>query len=170
MAWLFVSGQMRLFLDTEFADPEAKELVSLALVSDDGKKQFYAERQPLPARATAFVQQYVYPLLDGGAAAIDTATFTTQLRAFLLSIDAPHVIYDFPDDLRLLHYAIQGFDLPRRVADSLGRVPEIEGTLTLGGDVMRFTEAWFAEHPQAKRHHALVDAQALRAGWIKANR
>jgi hypothetical protein len=160
---------MRLFLDTEFADQEAKELVSLALVSEDGKKQFYAEREPLPARATPFVQQYVYPLLDRGSAAMDVPTFTKRLRAFLLSVDAPHVIYDFPDDLRLLRHAIHGFDLPSDVADSLGQIQEVEGTLTLGGDVMRFAEAWFAEHPQAKRHHALVDAHALRIGWLKAN-
>lgn len=159
---------MRLFLDTEFADQEAKELVSLALVSEDGEKQFYAEREPRPVEATWFVQRYVYPLLDGGSAAMDAATFTKELRAFLLSIEGPHVIYDFPDDLRLLRYAIHGFDLPSGLADSLGDVPEVEGTLTLGGDMMRFTEAWFAEHPQAKRHHALVDAHALRMGWLKA--
>lgn len=160
---------MRLFLDTEFADPEARQLVSLALISEDGEKQFYAERDPLPDLATPFVQRHVYPLLDRGLAAMDTATFTKRLRAFLGSVDAPHVIYDFPDDLRLLRYAIQGFDLPRSIADSLGEAPEVEGTLTLGGDVMRFTEAWFAEHSRAKRHHALVDAHALRAGWLKAN-
>jgi hypothetical protein len=46
------------------------ELVSLALVSEDGEQVFYAERSPLPAEPTQFVQQVVYPLLEGGTAAL----------------------------------------------------------------------------------------------------
>lgn len=37
-----------LFLDTEWADLVGDELVSLALISEDGRRLFYAERSPLP--------------------------------------------------------------------------------------------------------------------------
>lgn len=40
---------MILFIDTEWADAFASELVSLALVSDCGRFEFCAERDPLPA-------------------------------------------------------------------------------------------------------------------------
>jgi hypothetical protein len=45
-----------LFLDTEWADLPGEELVSLALISADGRDQFYAERDPLPSDATDFVR------------------------------------------------------------------------------------------------------------------
>ena len=59
-----------LFLDTEWADPEGRELVSLALVSQDGEAVFYAERDPLPVNPTGFVKDSVYPLLDRGSVAL----------------------------------------------------------------------------------------------------
>lgn len=42
---------MNLFLDTEWADVIGNELMSLALVSEDGRHTFYAERDPLPSGA-----------------------------------------------------------------------------------------------------------------------
>jgi hypothetical protein len=39
------------FLDTEWADPLAKQLVSLTLVSEDGLYEFYAEIEPSAADA-----------------------------------------------------------------------------------------------------------------------
>jgi hypothetical protein len=83
---------MKLFLDTEFADPDARELVSLALVSEDGNQVFYAERDPLPLFATAFVRQHVYPLLDRGRAAMYDNLFSATLCAFLERVEDPHII------------------------------------------------------------------------------
>lgn len=47
---------MILFIDTEWADVLASELVSLALVGDCGRYEFYAERDPLPDKPTDFVR------------------------------------------------------------------------------------------------------------------
>lgn len=161
---------MNLFLDTEFADCGATQLVSLALVSEDGRQEFYAERDPLPAEPTAFVAKHVYPLLNRGDAAADDATFTTRLRAFLATVEYPHVIYDFPFDWHLFDLALRGFDLPAEIAAACGPVPRLSGTLANGSAVTEYTEAWFAAHPDAKRHHALMDARAYRAGWLRAHR
>jgi hypothetical protein len=51
---------MMLFIDTEFADQTARELVSIALVSQDGRFEFYAERDPLPAAPSDFVRTVVF--------------------------------------------------------------------------------------------------------------
>lgn len=77
---------MKLFLDTEFADLECAELVSLALVSKDGKHEFYADRDPLPAEATNFVRQNAYPLPKRGSAALEDAMLTRQLLAFASTV------------------------------------------------------------------------------------
>jgi len=52
------------FLDAECADVTGSELVSLALVNEDGDRHFHAERADLPESPTEFVCQSVYPLLQ----------------------------------------------------------------------------------------------------------
>lgn len=42
---------MRLYLDTEWADPEGKQLVSLALVDSAGRSRYYREIAPLPLKS-----------------------------------------------------------------------------------------------------------------------
>lgn len=95
-----------LFLDTEWADVLGAELVSLALVSADGRHRFYAERNPLPANPTDFVKVAVYPLLDRDDTALSDAAFTTELRRFLCAIDAPCVLFDYFNDRALLWHAL----------------------------------------------------------------
>lgn len=159
----------RLFLDTEFADQHGMELISLALVGEDGQHEFYAERDPLPDEATDFVRENVYPLLDRGAAALDDITFTMRLRSFLGAMDAPHIIYDYSGDWRLLMIALSGFNLPREAAVACGPMPRVEGTHEKRSAIEEYTQAWFDDHPRATRHHALVDARALRAAWLRVS-
>jgi hypothetical protein len=65
-------GPTYLFLDTEWADAAGTELVSLALVSEDGLHRFYAECAQLPASPTPFVAEVVCPRLQRGETALDT--------------------------------------------------------------------------------------------------
>ena len=83
---------MYFFLDTEWADPIGSELVSLALVSEDGAYRFYAERDLLPTTPTDFVRHVVYPLLERGPAALSDQAMTTGLRAFLGASPEPVVL------------------------------------------------------------------------------
>jgi hypothetical protein len=160
------------FLDTEWADLEGSELVSVGLVSMDGTQTFYAERDPLPQRPTDFVRSVVYPLLERGPAAVPDAVFVHQLRSFLKSMRNPIVIYDYRNDGELLRAAIAGLDLlPSELVHCTD--PPTEMTLSLLQDpvVAALLEDWFAAHPQeaARRHHALTDANALRMAWCAAN-
>lgn len=160
-----------LFLDCEWADVLGSELVSLALVSLDGERRFYAERNPLPAQPTDFVRAVVYPLLDRGAFALPDAEFTTRLRRFLCGIPAPCVLFDYPNDGALLRYALAGFDLPALDADACGPMP-VQVTIQLIRErlVAMLLEDWFQAHPDAaaRRHHAMVDAEALCQAWSAA--
>ena len=63
-----------LFLNCEWADTLASELVSLALVpADPALPEFYAERLVQPENSTLFVAAAVYPLLDRGRAAMSAS-------------------------------------------------------------------------------------------------
>lgn len=157
-----------LFLDTEWADSAGTELVSLALVSADGAHRFYAERDPLPACPTRFVAEHVYPLLDRGPAALVDEKFTQSLRRFLQSIDAPTVLFDCHTDGVLLRHALAWFG--DSCIASHQALP-VRPVLTLMHRGFHFTlllESWFAADPlrAARRHHAAVDAEALRSTWL----
>jgi len=109
---------MILFIDTEWADVLASELVSLALVSDCGRYEFYAERNPQPERPTGFVRSVVHPLLERGDRALPDGQFTTALHKFFddaLSVARRGkvlVAFDHRNDIALLEYALDGFESP----------------------------------------------------------
>lgn len=158
-----------LFLDTEWADAMGSELVSLALISEDGINKFYAERDPLPEVPTDFVRSVVYPLLERGRWCMSDQVMTTGLRAFLGSIEGPIVVADYPNDLALLQYVIAGFELSGDQAEACGPIPKPVMTRMLKEGAMgKLIEDYFAGHPEvaARRHHALVDAEALRMAWL----
>ncbi len=152
-----------LFLDCEWADVFGTELVSIALVSINGKQVFYAERKVLPADPTPFVAHVVYPLLDRGDRAMADADMTRALRVFMILIDEPCICYDFGNDRTLCQYVLDGFE----ISEPDGPKP-IDLRWQLMSDLSRFIERWWAEHPEcrARRHHALTDAMALRAVYL----
>lgn len=154
----------RLFLDCEWADTLDSELVSLGLVDETGQHRFYSEVDPLPKQPTDWVRAVVYPLLEHGYAARQEVAFTRDLRAFLARFDDPFVLFDYRSDGALFSYALAGFDLPDAVLATLPPAPKVSKTLILREDVRQGIEQWFREHPEQanRRHHAGVDAEALR--------
>jgi hypothetical protein len=157
------------FLDTEWSDADGRDLVSLALIDESGEHRFYAERAELSPNPTEFVRRCVYPLLDRGALSLSDAAFTTALRAFLRASANPAVMADYPTDLQLLQWALDGCGLPTAQTANCGPKPNlIQTRMWKEGLARRLVEDWFVAHPElsAKRHHALVDAQALRMAWL----
>ena len=165
---------MILFLDTEWADAFANEIVSLALVSDCGRFEFYAERDPLPVDATAFVRTVVYPLLDRGDRARVDADFTRSLHEFFGEVqrasrpDRITVAYDHRNDLDLLGIALDAFGLPETpLRPAFDELP----LMTLGMEYQQAIETLFAADARtsARRHHALIDARVSRDAWRHVN-
>ena len=160
-----------LFIDTEWADQLANEIVSMALVSDCGQFEFYAERDPLPAEPTEFVRTTIFPLLERGKHALSDACFTQELHKFFRAAQTAakpgkvKVAYDHRNDLDLLGIALEAFHLP----DTPPR-PAFD-TLDLGSTGPAFAqsvEACFAKDDtlRARRHHALVDARVNRDAYL----
>jgi len=151
-----------LFLDTEWADVAGVELVSIALISEDGRHRFYAECAQLPEAPTPFVADVVYPLLERGAASMDANALREALWTFLTSNAPAYVLADFPNDVRLLRSALAG-------GTSGGQLPTGISTTVIDkeGSTAQWVEAWFRSRPMlaARRHHAMIDAQALRMAW-----
>jgi hypothetical protein len=162
---------MMLFLDTEWADELATELVSLALIGHDEQYVFYAERHPLPDKPMDFVRSVVYPLLQRGESAMPDFSFAARLQTFIEEVtlatdERPTIAYDYSADRGFFDYAYGGFE---------GRGPSLAPVdyfylETLDPRYSLGFEAYFSSDQQAAatRHHALTDARAARAGYLAA--
>lgn len=168
---------MRLFLDTEWAvqPDQGVELVSLGLVSEDEQYVFYAECDPLPPEAPDFVHMAVYPLLQRGEFAKEPNQLAEALRDFICKVsradsEPPVICYDFPMDAQLFKEAWGG------LAGAVGCItaPEVRwySLNALAPHYWSGVERYFSASPDAsaRRHHALVDARAARAGFLHAMR
>lgn len=151
-----------LFLDCEWADVLASQLVSIGLVSTDLHHMFYAERDPLPADPIPFVRVAVYPLLERGNAAMPDALLIRNLRTFLAVISNPSICYDSPHDRALCQFVLDGMDEPEPEG------PEPSGIRWQRLELDTARERWWRDHTehQSQRHHARMDALALRGAWL----
>lgn len=155
---------IRLFLDSEWSNDGLREVVSLALISEDGEHVFYAERDPLPAIPSSFVRENVYPLLNRGQAAMADSVMTHALRSFLEPLGNCEIFADAPLDFSMLSRVWNG-------RDRAPPEPPFRTRLAREGNLMPRVERYFELNPDQRelRHHALIDAMALRSAWIVEN-
>lgn len=153
---------INLFVNCGWADPHAEQLVSLARISEDGQHRVYAEVSPLPNRPTAFVQAVVYPLLEHGWMSMRAHDLTESLRRFFAQHHDPVVIFDYPDDGKLLRRALQGTRTP-------SELPIYREALVARESIFPLIERHCRERTEVakRRHHAGVDADALRWAWCQ---
>jgi len=141
----------RYFLDTEFTDFDTFQLISVAIVGEDGR-EFYGEsadfERPL---CSDFVREVVLPQLGQfPGRSLPVAQLRDELRAWLLSVPIkpkPVLCYDFQGDFDLVGHLLGG-PLPRGWKDE---------NVAQRIDAQRFIE-YIAEH--GGEHHALHDARA----------
>lgn len=141
----------RYFVDTEFTDFIDCQLISVAIVGEDGR-EFYGERSDFaPSGWSEFVRAAVLPQLGRiSGRSMPLPQLRAELRAWLLAIPAK--------PKRVLCFDYQGdYDLVLDLLD--GPIPSGWVCEHVGGrlDVERL-ERYSREH--GGRHHALHDARA----------
>jgi hypothetical protein len=153
---------MLLFLDTEYTGYGQTEpgLISLALVAEDGRREFYVELADTweAADCTGFVRRQVLPLLDGSPLTLEQAR--VALRDWLAA--APRHVQaacDSATDFRFL-LALLGVPRPGNLdARYFDLRPLIDATV-----YDATVAAYYRTDPHM--HHALTDARAYRSGWL----
>jgi hypothetical protein len=143
---------MRLFVDTEFTDFIDCDLISIALVADDGR-EFYGERSDYDdASCTAFVREAVIPQLGQYPGRV----FTREaLRAALLTWLAQ---FDHDQERMLCFDYVGDWGL---FVDLVGEVPNGWTACHIGCALdAECSERYFRQY--GGRHHALCDARANR--------
>lgn len=148
---------MLVFFDTEFTDFIQIDLISVGLVAEDGR-EFYAERNDYRQEdCSDFVREAVLPLLRRFPnARFSEAQLSFRLREWLASLGPFTLACDSFHDRDLL-------------IDLLGDMPpNFEGWLNLNEHMSEaYRQAEAAFHSGGwPWHHALYDAQAMRAGWL----
>ncbi|ENG0237448.1 3'-5' exoribonuclease [Burkholderia multivorans] len=152
---------MLLFLDTEYTGlgPQPK-LISLALVAEDGSREFYAELADTwtPDDCTPFVQREVLPLLAGPR--LLRADACAALREWF--DHAPRAVQAACDSETDWHFLLDllGRPLPANLADRHYDLRPLIDTTIYDRTVAASYTA------DAREHHALADARAYRRGWL----
>lgn len=155
---------MLIFLDTEFTAFVRPDLISIALVAEDGR-EFYAERTDYHREdCSDFVGETVLPLLGRVPDAACTRTeLTCRVRKWFEALPEPAIIiFDYERDWLLLADAYLGCDHqkpPANVGETLHLDRfAITHPLFERAQNNTYTQDW-------PPHHALADARALMAGY-----
>jgi hypothetical protein len=155
---------MLVFLDTEFTDFVRPDLISIALVAEDGR-EFYAERTDYRREdCNDFVRETVLPLLGRvPGAACNCQKLTRRLRAWIEQLPEPAtIIYDFGIDWLLLADACLGSDYRQPPANAGERLHLDSDVITHPAFAQALNFTYTQDWPP---HHALADARALMAGY-----
>lgn len=146
---------MLIFLDTEFTDLRAPELISLGLVAEDGR-EFYAEFADFRLEAcTPFVRREVLPLLGDPTHRRSREAIALDLRCWLVPYAKRPTAVAFDDDRDWLL-------LIRLLREHL---PITFSGRPIGGCICReVLEDWYLQ-PGVRRHHALDDARGNRHAY-----
>ncbi|TCG03112.1 hypothetical protein BZM27_50940 [Paraburkholderia steynii] len=153
---------MLLFLDTEYTGfgQLRPKLISLALVAEDGRREFYVELTDTWTLddCTAFVKSKVISVLSGPC--MPRAEARVELLTWLEH--APRsvkVACDSETDWHLL-LDLLGTPLPANLADHYYDLRPLVDTTIYDRTVAGYYRI------DAREHHALVDARAYRRGWL----
>jgi len=141
----------RYFIDTEFTDWKDSQLISVAIVSEDGR-EFYGECSDFELSACSeFVRATVLPQLGGfPGRSMPASQLASELQAWLLAAPTkpkPVLCYDSDCDYELVTHLLGG-SLPRGWGHE---------NVFLKIDAERL-EQYIAAH--GGEHHALYDARA----------
>jgi hypothetical protein len=151
----------KVFLDTEFTDFIDCDLISIGMVTEDGRAQFYGERNDFRRDwCKDAVRFNILPML-GGVASLNRTDLRAAIESWLNSVGGTlQFVCDASVDWELL---IDLFD---------GTLPSVVAGCTLLVEPRTsnaFNEAVYKYHsaPGQPWHHALHDACANRAGWLE---
>src|SRR5471032_45559 len=151
---------MLIFLDTEFTDSLDCDLISIAMVSEDGKHELYIERSDYRAEwCNSFVHAAVLPQLGNAGPALDRQQLADRLMTWFATLNSSvTVACDSFTDWELLIDALGDV----RPANLIGR-NDLQDALR--SPVFQHAAVQHHEHG-GHWHHSLHDARAHRQGWL----
>ncbi len=153
---------MLLFVDTEFTDFIDCDLISIGIVSEDGR-EFYAERSDVDlSRCSDFARAAVLPQLGREPATVGTEQdIGAALQQWLAQFEQVEACFDYPTDFEWFYYLT-------RDPETLVLPDWIEGRNIRGELAAVDIERYWQENGR-QAHHALHDAKANRFAFLLTN-
>jgi len=148
---------MLIFIDTEFTDFKNAELISIALVPEDGRQEFYAELPVNLCKCSEFVLSTVVPQLGKVATAQCTRNELQGRLSLWLEQFAHHspvtICFDFAGDWQLFCEVLKS-DIPTWL-----------GGRNINRHIDQVALKMFFIEYGLQDHHALNDAKANRHAY-----
>jgi len=144
-------------------DETRRELISVGMVSEDGRRAIYLERNDYPRHwCSRFVLAEVLPHLGQDTVAVCALPeLRERLRVWLQELPrSVHLACDSIIDLKLVREVLGGVLPPNLSSGHYDLRPLVDTSV--------YHRAVVAYHgyPNHPWHHALHDASAHRAGWL----
>lgn len=171
---------MYLFLDTEFTDFKHMDLISIGVVSENGKREFYQEvNNHIADYRSDFVNEVVMPLLKSSEYGKSYDWVALLFADWLNDLSSKDItiVIDYSGDRFLAEKLLQKTPSNKQirfmlVSDALTQVLQERGLYTPATNTLAMStfveEAGNYYQQDPRVHHALVDAKSNRHGWISA--
>ncbi len=174
-----------IFLDTEFTDFINPGLISIGLITDDGKHYFYAELDDFnPKACSEFVQKIVLPELKPEKFQMKRSEAAARLFCWLEELEGEYVLCpDYIADWELFIDLVEELPpniqktpimfynmLNQIILQKAGELQTPDLAWFFGQAKKQFTDGfleYFLRNPSPKQHHAGADARAIRTGFLK---
>ena len=158
---------MIIFLDTKLSNFMNQKIVSIGLVAEHGKHEFYAERKDLKIKDCApEVIVNVLPLLGKDGREMHDWELSQNLREWFEQLPEKAVVLcENLENAALFQDAVTGFGLKLPPPEQLDSIHPIDKDILLAPSFVEVKNAsWGQKNRQ--RHHALQNAKILKNGWI----
>lgn len=173
-----------IFLDTEFTDLLDPHLISIGLITENGKHEIYLERSDYDkSLSSAFVKAVVEPLIE--TKGIPLHEISQKLFHWLAMLPITNgtykIICDYMSDWEILMDVIE--NLPPSIENDIEllysaldarstihgmKTGNIIETCTRARNAFKMGVDDYFYSKKIPRHHALHDARANRHGWLIA--
>ena len=163
------AATLRVYLDTEFTNFARPQLISLGLVAQSGQ-EFYGESTDFAEdECSDFVLENVLPLLQGGEVAASLDDLRVKLFDWLTTLLSPvEIVADFVGDIELLLKLLRISTKDMRHCN-ITQLTVLDGELVGSESFDNALNDYFTS-VDSRRHHALVDARALRGTSLLRHR
>lgn len=155
-----------IFIDTEFTNRTAPELISIGLITEAGDAKLYLESDRIHLdECSPFVKQAVLPLLERDHARPE-ARMVEEIRQWISGLPGQWgIACDFPGDFELMA-ELMGKRWPQNLSPTPMAYNESSFTDGARCEAVLAREGYYQNG--GRRHHALDDAIANRLGWLAA--
>lgn len=152
---------MRYFIDSEFIEwPSTIEIISLAIISEDGRELYLENSDADTSRADNWIQTNVLAHLVGGEAAVPRSEFAARILTFIGEDEKPEFWAYYSDYDWVVFCWLFGrmIDLPKHF-------PKYCRDFKQTMDSFRIKKSDLPIQVETA-HHALADAKWLRSAFL----